>query len=85
MRKKSQVLEKPGSFSKIVSIQNSFIIHKDYTLWNENFQLVLPLDIGFMFPADDSVRLLDSCYIQQNNGRMAVYFRFYYGKRLRGQ
>lgn len=39
-------------------MQNLFTLHKDYTLFHENYQLVLPLDIGYMIPADDSVRLL---------------------------
>lgn len=39
-------------------MQNSFILHKNYTLFHNNYQLVLPLDIVHMIPADDSVRLL---------------------------
>lgn len=39
-------------------MQNLFTLHKDYTRFHENYQLVLPLDIGYMIPADDSVRLL---------------------------
>ncbi len=37
---------------------NSFILHKDYTRFHQNYQLVLPLDIEHMIPDDDSVRLL---------------------------
>lgn len=39
-------------------MQNLFTLHKDYTLFNGHYQLVLPSDIGYMIPADDSVRLL---------------------------
>ena len=37
---------------------NTFILHKDYTRFPQNYQLVLPLDIEHLIPDDDSVRLL---------------------------
>ena len=37
---------------------NVFTLHKDYTLYGENYQLVLPLDLDRLIPSDDSVRLL---------------------------
>lgn len=39
-------------------MQNNFTLQKDYTLYKDNYQLVLPLDVACMIPADDSVRLL---------------------------
>lgn len=39
-------------------MQKKFTLHKDYTLWGDNYQLVLPLDLGYLVPADDSIRLL---------------------------
>lgn len=39
-------------------MQNNFTLHKDYTLYGNNYQLVLPLDLACMIPDDDSVRLL---------------------------
>lgn len=36
----------------------NFTLQKDYTCYCENFQLILPLDFGYMIPANDSVRLL---------------------------
>ena len=39
-------------------MQKKFTLHQDYTLWGNNYQLVLPLDLGYLVPADDSVRLL---------------------------
>ena len=39
-------------------MRKSFILHKDYTLYGDNYQLVLPLDLGRLIPSDDSVRLL---------------------------
>ena len=39
-------------------MQNNFTLQKDYTLYRDNYQLVLPLDLACMIPADDSVRLL---------------------------
>lgn len=39
-------------------MQNFFTLHKDYTHFNGNYQLVLPLDLDHMIPKDDSVRLL---------------------------
>ena len=39
-------------------MQNNFTLHKDYTFYGDNYQLVLPLDLACMIPADDSVRLL---------------------------
>lgn len=35
-----------------------FTLHKDYTLFGGNEQLVLPLNLEIMIPSDDSVRLL---------------------------
>lgn len=37
---------------------NTFTLHKDYTLFRGNYQLVLPLGIDCLIPSDDSVRLL---------------------------
>lgn len=37
---------------------NVFTLHKNYTLYGENYQLVLPLDLDCLIPSDDSVRLL---------------------------
>ncbi len=37
---------------------NTFTLHKDYTRFPQNYQLVLPLDIEHLIPDDDSVRLL---------------------------
>lgn len=39
-------------------MQKIFILQKDYTLFNGYYQLVLPLDLEYRIPADDSVRLL---------------------------
>lgn len=39
-------------------MRNLFILHKDYTHFNGNYQLVLPLNLDYMIPKDDSVRLL---------------------------
>ena len=39
-------------------MKNSFILQKDYTLYGDNYQLVLPLNLAFLIPSDDSVRLL---------------------------
>ena len=39
-------------------MNKNFILQKDYTLYGNNYQLVLPLDLGCIIPADDSVRLL---------------------------
>lgn len=39
-------------------MQKNFTLQKDYTLYGNNYQLVLPLDLGCIIPADDSVRLL---------------------------
>lgn len=39
-------------------MRNNFTLHKDYTLYGGNYQLVLPLDLACMIPADDPVRLL---------------------------
>lgn len=38
---------------------STFTLHKDYTLFRKNYQLVLPLEIEYLVPPDDSVRLLD--------------------------
>lgn len=43
---------------------NTFILHKDYTRFPQNYQLILPLDIEHLIPDDDSVRLL-SQYIER--------------------
>ncbi len=37
---------------------NTFTLHKNYTPFGQNYQLVLPLEIEHMIPEDDSVRLL---------------------------
>ena len=39
-------------------MRNNFTLHKDYTLYGDNHQLVLPIDLGRLIPSDDSVRLL---------------------------
>ena len=39
-------------------MQTNIILHKDYTLYRDNYQLVLPLELAILIPADDSVRLL---------------------------
>lgn len=39
-------------------MQKTFTLHKDYTLFNNYYQLVLPLDLNPVIPADDPVRLL---------------------------
>ena len=39
-------------------MQKTFTLHKDYTLFNNYYQLVLPLDLNPLIPADDPVRLL---------------------------
>ena len=39
-------------------MSTTFTLHKDYTRFRENYQLVLPLDIDVLIPSDDSVRLL---------------------------
>ena len=39
-------------------MSTTFTLHKDYTRFRENYQLVLPLDIDILIPSDDSVRLL---------------------------
>ena len=39
-------------------MQKTFTLHKDYTRWSGNYQLVLPLNIEYLIPDDDSVRLL---------------------------
>ncbi|MCM1154953.1 MAG: transposase [Roseburia sp.] len=39
-------------------MQNDFTLHKDYTFYGNNYQLVLPLDLACMIPVADSVRLL---------------------------
>jgi transposase len=39
-------------------MQKQNIIHKEYTIHNDSYQLVLPLDTEILVPVDDSVRLL---------------------------
>lgn len=39
-------------------MRSTFTLHKDYTLFRGDYQLVLPLDVEFLIPSDDSVRLL---------------------------
>ena len=39
-------------------MQTNFTLHKDYTLYRNYYQLVLPLNLECMIPSDDSVRLL---------------------------
>ena len=37
---------------------NTFTLHKDYTRFQQNYQLILPLEMEHLIPDDDSVRLL---------------------------
>lgn len=39
-------------------MRNLFILHQNYTLWGDGYQVVLPLELGYLIPADDAVRLL---------------------------
>lgn len=39
-------------------MQNLFTLHQNYTLWGDGYQVVLPLDLGYLIPAADEVRLL---------------------------
>lgn len=59
VKKEGRILVKSGPCCKIKIMRiNTFILHKDYTRFHQNYQLVLPLDIEHMIPDDDSVRLL---------------------------
>lgn len=39
-------------------MRNLFTLHQNYTLWGDGYQVVLPLELGYLIPADDEVRLL---------------------------
>lgn len=39
-------------------MKNLFTLHQDYTLWGDGYQVVLPLNLGYLIPTDDAVRLL---------------------------
>lgn len=56
-------------------MRNSFTLHKDYTLYNGNYQLVLPLDLGYIIPADDSVRLLSQFIERMFLGKLYRTYR----------
>jgi transposase len=47
-------------FCRKIKVVNTNILRPDYTLTGNVYQLVIPMDIGEMIPADDSVRLLNA-------------------------
>src|SRR5690606_6203125 len=52
-------------------------LQPDYTSAGNVYQLVIPMDIGEMIPADDSVRLLNSILERVNYSKLyAAYSRF---------
>lgn len=58
-QKKSQILVKSDPYCKIKIMRiNTFTLHKDYTRFHQNYQLVLPIEMEHLIPEDDSVRLL---------------------------
>lgn len=42
------------------------IIQTDYTVFSDNYQLKLPINIDFLIPRDDSVRLLSQIVEEMN-------------------
>ena len=54
----SQASKKPGCWCKNISMQTPILLHKNYTLNEEGYQLKLPLNLETIIPVDDSVRLL---------------------------
>lgn len=58
-------------------MQTTNILQSDYTLCKDNYQLLLPLNIEYMIPTDDSVRLLSRFVEEMNLSDLyATYSRF---------
>lgn len=55
---------------------NKITSSSDYTSYGNSYQLVLPLDVALLIPADDSVRLLDAVLERVDYGKLyAAYSR----------
>jgi transposase len=50
---------------------------KDYTEFNDNFQLILPLNLENLIPEDDAVRLLSHVLEGLDYRKMKYYLKMY--------
>lgn len=59
-----------------IEFMKTTILQPDYTTPGEVYQLVIPMDIGEMIPADDSVRLLNAVFGRMDYSKLyAAYSR----------
>jgi len=55
---------------------NQIFLQQDYTLSGGAYQLLLPVDVGYLIPADDSVRLLNAVFERMDYSNLrAAYSR----------